>query len=77
MPVDAAKPAIGDVGKLEQVDEHRIETVVNDTSGDHQIMKDIISELKRVRIQFILEYDIISRRYMLGSPVRRGRLRCV
>jgi hypothetical protein len=28
-PVDAAKPNIGEVGKLEQVEEYRVETICN------------------------------------------------
>ena len=49
MPGPEAKPAIGDVGKIQFVEEDRVEIVVNDNGGDNTELKSILKELKEVR----------------------------
>lgn len=48
MPGRQARPAIGDPGKLEFVEEDRVEVVVNDKGGENVELKTILKELKEV-----------------------------
>lgn len=48
MPGPEARPAIGDPGKLEFVEEDRVEVVVNDQGGGNFQLKGILKELKEV-----------------------------
>ncbi|VDC02790.1 unnamed protein product [Peniophora sp. CBMAI 1063] len=57
-PVGAANPAIGEVGQLEHIEEHRVEISVRDSANDHQGIKDIISELKKVHPYEEVAYDV-------------------
>lgn len=41
-PLDGAKPAIGEVGKLEEVEEERIETVV-----DAELLERVVAAIKQ------------------------------
>lgn len=43
LPLDGANPTIGEVGKLEAVEEERIETVV-----DGEILQSVIAAIKKV-----------------------------
>ena len=46
-PINDANPTIGDVGKLEQVEEHRVEVLVND-EGEQVEIRGAVEELKKV-----------------------------
>lgn len=48
MPTGAANPAIGEVGKLENVEEDRVEVLVVDEGGEKEI-RGAVEELKTVR----------------------------
>lgn len=48
MPTGAANPAIGEVGKLENVEEDRVEVLVVDEGGEKEI-RGAVEELKKVR----------------------------
>lgn len=48
MPGSTARPALGRLGKLEFVDEDRVEVVVNDQGGANFQLKGILKELKEV-----------------------------
>lgn len=48
VPALDAQPAIGSVGQLEHVEEHRVEVVVND-QGEKVEIKAVIEALKSVR----------------------------
>ncbi len=52
-PEEGAKPAIGEVGKLEEVEEERIEC-----QCDAEVVADVIAALKRVHPYEEVAYDI-------------------
>lgn len=47
-PTGAANPAIGEVGKLESVEEDRVEVLVVD-EGEEKEIRGAVEELKKVR----------------------------
>lgn len=53
MPEEGAKPAIGEVGKLEQVEEERIEVTCSD-----DVLNDVISAIKKVHPYEEIAMDI-------------------
>lgn len=50
MPCSTARPALGHPGKLQFVEEDRVEVVVNDQGGSNFQLKGILKELKEVGI---------------------------
>lgn len=46
-PIKDANPTIGAVGTLEQVEEHRVEVLVQD-EGKHEEIRGAVEELKKV-----------------------------
>ncbi|KDQ56353.1 hypothetical protein JAAARDRAFT_309935 [Jaapia argillacea MUCL 33604] len=56
-PTAEANPAIGEAGKLEFVEEHKVEIVVND-KGENKELLDAIQELKKVHPYEEVAYDI-------------------
>ncbi|KII95506.1 hypothetical protein PLICRDRAFT_25961 [Plicaturopsis crispa FD-325 SS-3] len=56
-PVTGANPTIGDVGKLEYVEEDRVEVVVNDL-GERSELRDVIRVLKAVHPYEEVAYDV-------------------
>ena len=48
-PMAGANPAIGSVGTLERVEEHRVEVlVVDESGGKNEQIKGAVAELKKV-----------------------------
>ncbi|EIM80837.1 uncharacterized protein STEHIDRAFT_135162 [Stereum hirsutum FP-91666 SS1] len=60
MPGPEARPAIGDLGKLEFVEEDRVEVVVNDQGGANFQLKGILKELKEVHPYEEVAYDVYT-----------------
>lgn len=59
LPGTGASPAIGEVGKFEEVAEERIETIC-----ERAILANVISEMKKVHPYEEVAYDV----YLLESP---------
>ena len=78
MPGPEARPAIGQPGELEFVDEDRVEVIVND-KGQREEIKKAIKELKTVSILFITIHCCWSSfRFCIGgTPIWRSWVRCV
>lgn len=53
LPVDGANPFIGTVGKLEEIEEERVEVTVDET-----VLDDVISAMKSVHPYDEIAYDI-------------------
>lgn len=53
LPLPGANPTIGEVGKMEEVEEERIETVV-----DEQLLSSVISAMKKVHPYEEVAYDV-------------------
>ncbi len=53
LPLDGANPAIGEVGKMEAVEEERIETVI-----EEQFLTSVISAMKKAHPYEEVAYDI-------------------
>ncbi|THH05189.1 hypothetical protein EW145_g4983 [Phellinidium pouzarii] len=56
-PVGSAKPVIGEAGRLEKVDEHRVEVVVRDEGEDKQI-RGAVNELKKAHPYEEVAYEV-------------------
>lgn len=53
LPLPGANPTIGEVGKMEEVEEERIETIVDETS-----LSSVISAMKKVHPYEEVAYDV-------------------
>jgi len=57
--VGSANPTIGNVGQLEYVEEDKVEVVVNDR-GQHNEIRNVIKELKNVRVILAIRSSSLS-----------------
>ncbi len=71
-PTDGANPAIGAVGTLEQVEEHRVEVLVKD-EGKHEEIRGAVEELKKARPVSVARAAMACNN-LADTPVRRSRI---